>query len=49
MSNETRNYQGIILPLLDKDLMSMTDPDKPKSSKQKYFTTALGLSLIDYL
>jgi len=42
MSNETRNFNRHILPLLDNKLMKMTLPDKPRSMNQKYMTTDLG-------
>ncbi|MEX1190990.1 MAG: ATP-binding protein [Brumimicrobium sp.] len=42
MSNETRNFNRHILPLLDSKLMKMTLPDKPRSMNQKYITTDLG-------
>ena len=32
-----------IQPLLEDDLLEMTIPDKPRSSKQKYKTTSNGL------
>jgi ATP-dependent DNA helicase RecG len=36
--------EAFLQPALDNGLVEMTQPDKPKSSKQRYRITALGLS-----
>jgi ATP-dependent DNA helicase RecG len=43
------NYARHIVPLLDKDYIRMTKPDKPTSSAQKYRLTAKGKSVISIL
>ncbi len=35
-TNRTRFRKNILRPLMDADLLEMTIPDKPRSSKQKY-------------
>lgn len=40
--NRTRFRDEVLAPLLDADLLEMTVPDKPKSPKQRYRTTAKG-------
>ena len=40
--NKYENYERYILPLIEKKLLAMTNPEKPRSSKQKYFTTENG-------
>lgn len=42
MSNETRNFNRHVLPLLNSNLIMMTLPDKPRSMNQRYVTTDLG-------
>jgi predicted HTH transcriptional regulator len=44
--NRTKFRQKFIGPLLEKNLLKMTIPDKPKSSKQKYQITRSGLKLL---
>lgn len=46
MSNHPKNYENHIKPLLIKDLLAMTLPDKPKSKNQKYVTTEKGRSIL---
>lgn len=42
MSNETRNFNNNIQPLMQKGLLNMTEPDKPRSRNQKYVTSKAG-------
>lgn len=44
--DRTKFRNKYIKPLLTRGLLAMTFPDKPNSSKQKYFTTELGLVLL---
>ncbi len=41
-ANLYNNYKRHILPLMDKGLLKLTIPEKPKSSNQKYLTTGIG-------
>lgn len=45
-TNRTKFRDQIVRPLLDAGLLEMTIPDKPRSSKQEYRTTAAGLRQI---
>jgi hypothetical protein len=42
ISTHTKNYERYIVPLLEKGLLAMTLPNKPKSKNQKYVTTQKG-------
>ena len=46
VTNQTLNFERFIKPLLESLLLSMTLPENPKSSKQRYFITPEGLSLV---
>jgi ATP-dependent DNA helicase RecG len=46
ITNHTLNFERFIKPLLENNLLSMKLPDTPKSSKQRYYTTCSGLSLL---
>jgi predicted HTH transcriptional regulator len=46
ISMHPKNYEHHIAPLLEKGLLSMTLPDKPKSKNQKYRTTEKGKMLL---
>jgi hypothetical protein len=46
ISTHTKNYERHIAPLLEKGLLAMTFPDKPKSKKQKYLTTEKGHKIL---
>jgi ATP-dependent DNA helicase RecG len=41
-----KNIKQYIKPLVDLGYLAQTDPDKPNSSKQKYYTTSEGLSYL---
>jgi len=43
----SKNQDRHITPLLEKGLLAMTLPDKPKSKKQKYVTTEKGSQKLD--
>ncbi len=47
VSNQTYNYQNIILPLVEGGLLNYTDLQNIKNSNQKYFTTQTGLDYIE--
>jgi len=42
ISTHPKNYERHITPLIEKGLLTMTLPDKPKSKKQKYISTRKG-------
>ena len=44
-SDRTKFRDQIIAPLLDAGLLEMTIPDKPRSPKQQYRATAVGLAM----
>jgi ATP-dependent DNA helicase RecG len=44
--NQTNNYKRHIEPLVNKNYLQLTIPDKPKSGNQSYVTTELGRQLI---
>ncbi|PKP56820.1 MAG: transcriptional regulator [Candidatus Altiarchaeales archaeon HGW-Altiarchaeales-1] len=46
-TNRTRFRNIFIKPLIEADLLELTAPDKPTSSKQKYRATKKGLKIID--
>ncbi len=45
-TNRTKFRDQVLRPLLDTGLLELTIPDKPRSSKQRYRTTAAGLERI---
>ncbi|MCP5321049.1 MAG: transcriptional regulator [Pseudomonadales bacterium] len=45
-TNRTRFRDQVLRPLLDAGLLELTIPDKPRSPKQQYRTTAAGLARI---
>ena len=42
MFNSTLNNSRHLVPLIDNSLIQMTEPSKPRSKNQKYYTTELG-------
>lgn len=45
-TNRTRFRKTILQPMIDANLMELTIPDKPRSSKQRYRLSELGRELI---
>ncbi len=45
-SNRTKFKDQVLQPLLEAGLLEMTIPDKPRSSRQRYRTTAAGKRLL---
>jgi ATP-dependent DNA helicase RecG len=43
-SDRTKFRNQVLRPLLDAGWLEMTIPDKPRSSRQQYRTTAAGLA-----
>lgn len=46
-SDRTKFRNQVLKPLLEEDLLEMTIPDKPKSSKQRYRLTSKGRAVLD--
>ncbi len=46
-TNRTRFRKTVLRPLLDAGILTMTIPDKPSSSKQKYKITAKGITFLE--
>ena len=47
LTNDYKNYQRHILPLVQKGFLRMTYPENPKHRNQKYLTTESGLKTIN--
>ncbi len=45
LSNQSKNYNAYIKPLLKNGIIEMTEPDKPTSSLQRYRLTEKGKKL----
>ena len=45
LSKQSKNFHQYLEPMISKGLIERTQPDKPTSKHQKYFTTAKGKSL----
>ncbi|MBN1140490.1 MAG: putative DNA binding domain-containing protein [Deltaproteobacteria bacterium] len=45
-TNRTKFRDQVLKPLMDKGLIEMTIPDKPRSSKQRYRVTAFGKDVL---
>ena len=46
-SDRTKFRHQVLKPLMDARWLEMTQPDKPTSSRQRYRTTALGISVLN--
>lgn len=46
LSHRESFREAILLPLIESGKITLTIPDKPKSSKQKYLTTNAGLEYL---
>lgn len=46
-TNRTKFRDQVLAPLLDAGLLEMTSPDKPRSSRQQYRTTAAGRAALE--
>ncbi len=46
IANTTLNSSRNLVPLIERGFIRMTDPSKPRSKNQKYYTTELGKSKI---
>ena len=44
--DRTKFHTKLIRPLIDADWLTMTIPDKPRSSKQRYIITEKGLQVL---
>jgi len=45
-SDRTKFRNQVLGPLMEDDLIEMTIPDKPRSSKQKYWLTMAGQTVV---
>ena len=46
-TNRTKFRDQVLAPLLETGLLEMTSPDKPRSSRQEYRTTAAGRAALE--
>lgn len=46
ISNSTLNNSRLLIPLIENGLLQMTEPNKPRSKNQRYYTTEFGKSQI---
>lgn len=46
LTNHPDNYKRHIIPLINEGYLQLSDPDKPKSSKQMYSITEKGRNLL---
>ncbi|TVR79546.1 MAG: transcriptional regulator [Chitinophagaceae bacterium] len=49
VTNQRKNYDNYMLPLVNKGWLTMTIPDKPTSPNQKYLTTLKGRLVLKFL
>ncbi|MEM6265264.1 MAG: Fic family protein [Bacteroidota bacterium] len=47
LSNQTKNYQRYIEPLIDRDFLTLSYPENPRHRNQKYLTTPKGKQLLE--
>lgn len=48
VTNHRKNYESLMLPLVNKGWLTMTIPDKPTSPNQKYLTTLKGRMALNF-
>lgn len=46
LSNQTKNFRNVVLPLVELGLLLRTIPDRPTSGHQKYFTSNNGKKVL---
>ena len=49
VTNQRKNYESYMLPMVNKGWLTMTIPHKPTSPNQKYLTTLKGRLVIEFL
>ena len=49
LTNQRKNYESHMLPLVEKNWLTMTIPDKPTSPNQNYLTTLKGRLVLEIL
>jgi ATP-dependent DNA helicase RecG len=49
VSNQFRNYNKYLVPLIEKSIINRTVPDSYKAPNQKYYNSSLGLEILAYL
>lgn len=49
VTNQRKNYESHMLPLIEKQWLTMTIPNKPTSPNQKYLTTLKGRIILEIL
>jgi len=49
VTNQRKNYESYMLPMVNKGWLTMTIPDKPTSPNQKYITTLKGRMVLEIL
>lgn len=49
ITNQRKNYESYMLPLVELSWLTMTIPDKPTSPNQQYLTTLKGRLILEFL
>jgi len=49
VTNQRKNYESYMLPMVNKGWLTMTIPDKPTSPNQQYLTTLKGRLVLEFL